>query len=150
MIRFGGPDKVSIRLLAEWPNGLLFSPGAADLTKEKIEEHFTNGSSVFHGGDLIEKYYVGRVRNYAHIGTLEQARIRKARVVATLPSACKVHDGRIIDVVNVASWIKWFRTLQPEEYAKRVFGKDYGFPPFGIGCDCRLEGVIPGVDDADV
>lgn len=144
MIRLGGPDKVSIRLLEEWPGGLLYRPGVEttrDFTRAKIEEHFTDGSSVFHDGDPFERYFVQRVRNYAHLGTLKQAMIRKAR------STGECHTARVIDVVDAASWLKWFKGLSQEEYAGQVFGKDFGFPPFDLICSCRMEGIIPGVEE---
>jgi hypothetical protein len=141
-ITFGGPDEASIRLLEGWPNGLFYRPDVCgDHTAELIEKHFTNGSSVFHDGDPFERYFVARVRNYAHVETMAQTEIRNARVVGDC------HDGKIIKVSDASSWVKWFRTLTPEEYGLRVFGKDYGFPPFSIECSCRMAGIVPGVEE---
>lgn len=140
-VRFGGPDKVSIRLLDEWPNGLFYRPDVeGDHTAALVEKHFTDGSSVLIDGDPFERYFVARVRNYAHIESLVQAGIWKAR------STGECHPVRAIGVADAARRIKWFRTLSAEEYRWGVFGKDYGFPPFDIDCRCGMEGIIPGVE----
>ena len=107
-IKLGGPDRVSIRLLNEWPGGLCFSPQIKNhtrkLTQFLIEQFFENGAGLFGrqssdrlqdlreaaGGSLddlddasihvIALYYVQRVRNYVHIQSLIEAGIEKARV----------------------------------------------------------------------
>ena len=42
--------------------------------------------------------------------------------------------------------LDWFRTLSHEEYMEKVYGRDWGFPPFHTLCRCRLSGVIEGID----
>lgn len=172
-IRLGGPDRVSMRLLEEWPNGLCLSPlikhPSQNLTDFLIKQYFENGAALFGressyeielvretvGGAFagldvpeitrIVQYYVQRTRNYAHIETLTQGMICKARIVGS-GDGCVGRDGQIVSIVDAMSWVKWFKTLSYEEYGYRVYGKDQIFPPFDLECTCRLEGVIPGVD----
>lgn len=142
--RLGGPDDVSIRLVKGWPHGLVYDPAippSHKQTADLIQEHFTDGSSVFRDGDNVAQYYFVRVKNYAHIETLAAARIRWAE------SSGECHPYRFIQVADALSWVKWFKTLTPKEYVRRVYGRDYGFPPFSILCRCWMAGLIDGVDD---
>lgn len=138
-----------------------------------IDTNFANGSSLFRGesdvdigefrkltnNDLADVsnadiqqifiYWFMRVRNYTHILSLLQAEIRKARVGSfgsNYASTCSKHTDSLINVVDAVSWVKWFNTLTQEDYIDRVFGKDFGFPPYNVECLCNLEGIIPGVD----
>lgn len=140
-ILLGGPDRASIMLIEKWPGGLVYKPGAGTAGRTKIAEHFENGSSVFIDGDDLERYFVQRVRNYAHVESLATAEIRHAVVSGDC------HDGYFVNVADAASRIKWFKKMNPEQYEKHVFGRDFGFPPFCIGCDCRMAGLIEGAED---
>ena len=167
--RLGGPDKVSIRSFQDWPNGICLSPLITEHTRELtdflIGQYFENGAALF-GRESAEEmemvraavgepfamlevreiyrfvqYYVLRVRNYAHLGTMSQAMIRHAIV----RGSC--HEEHFVTIADAVSWVKWFQKLSTAEYARRVFGKDFGFPPFDIDCRCRMEGLIEGTDD---
>lgn len=169
MIRFGGPDRAAIKLLHEWPNGLVFSPlivghQPLTLTDFLIELYFENGAALFgresdyememvrkavgasfanlDGREIyrIVQYYVQRVRNYSHIEVFTHNGDRRAE------STGECHPIRTFDIVDAASWVKWFKTLSHEEYVRRVYGKDYGFPPFDLDCRCRMDGIVPGAD----
>ena len=93
---------------------------------------------------LTLQYFVQRVRNYAHVETLFAAEIDYAHV---LGDGCSCRDrDRQIFIEAAKLNMDWFQTLTHWEFSEKVYGKDWGFPPFNIYCSCRMEGVIPGVD----
>lgn len=174
MVKFGGPDTVSIRLLASFENGLFISPylDSSDLKLQQflIDNYFTDGAALFGresrddlqafrkaarissfvNDDLIYEmiqYFVQRVRNYGHLETLFEAEIEEAIVLIedTNPRCTKYRNKRIF-VDGCKMNLDWFRTLSHDDYMNDVFGKDWGFPPFHMLCRCRLEGVIEGID----
>lgn len=136
-VRFGGPDRVSIRLLDNWPGGLYV--GDERSWEELRERCFRNGA--VQPRDPIESYFAARVRNYAHVESLHAAEIRHAVVDG------ECHAGLFVNVADAASWVKWFRGLTHHEYAARVFGRDFGFPPYSIECSCGMSGLIPGTPE---
>lgn len=142
-IRLGGPDHTSIRLLRSWPGGLFYRPDLPliDHTETQIERHFADGSSVFIDGDELEQYFVLRVKTYAHIELLRDAGILHAAVRG------ECHEGEFVTVADAVSWLKWFKGLTPQEYMQKVFARDYGFPPYGLGCRCYMDALIPGTDE---
>lgn len=172
MISFGGPDHASQRLIGSWPGGLFVAPGLkADpdiVQRFLIEQYFANGAALFGretseeiemfrsvaGCDLdddhisqIIHYYVCRIRNYAYLTAMASAEFRYARTVnLTAAARCEPHADRVVDVLDAVGQLKWFQVLEPVEYERLVYGRDFGFPPYGVDCLCRMEAVIPGVD----
>lgn len=174
MIRFGGPDKNSIAAAASFENGLFISPfvdsANAELQQFLIEQYFTNGAALFgressheldgvrRAADLpaafsderiyeIVQYFVQRVRNYAHLETLFEGEFDEAIVdVEDTDPRCTKYRDKKIRVEACRSNLDWFRTLSHEEYMEKVYGRDWGFPPFHTLCRCRLSGVIEGID----
>ena len=174
-IRLGGPDTASIRFLDRWPFGLFFAPGVDNsnpkITEFLVQQYFEQGAALFGretaesindvriacGGSLSEMsdegvhqlvhYYVARVRNYAHIATMDQAAIRTARVCGCAQSECFGREGRRLSIFEMVHRIAWMQTLSHAQYEKKVFGRNLGFPPFNLICQCRLEGVIAGLED---
>lgn len=170
-IRFGGPDRPSIKLLEGWPGGLYFSPLVERQTNVfnnwLRDELFGDGAVLFYpdehseviarfreitgiGPDVVSpveikrhvRYFLRRVRNYAHIETMVEGLISQARVVGDC------HDGhRNVNVIDAHLRIGWMKTLTLEDYRIYAYGADFGFPPFDLECVCLMEGVIAGIDD---
>jgi hypothetical protein len=73
---------------------------------------------------------VQRVRNWAHIGSLNQAEIELARVVATLDSRttdlCRELDGKLIRVGVAAEAVQRLSGLEPGEFAKELYESKIG------------------------
>lgn len=175
-IRFGGADTRSIKMLESFSRGFFISD-LVDNRDEKIHRflcktNFENGSSIFGNRSLEEmqdfrdtvsgaldnssdeevagiiQYYVQRIKNYAHIESLWQGRIKQARVVCVdVPrtGACEFYKGKIISVENAFNQIKIFQTLTPEKYSKEISSNNFEVPPFYHFCRCRIQGIIPGV-----
>ncbi|MEQ1643750.1 MAG: hypothetical protein ABL959_09930 [Pyrinomonadaceae bacterium] len=164
-VSLGGPDNASIRFLKQWPRGFFISP-LVDYFDENLQEfltkqYFQNGAALF-GGEtpdelqrirewargyldevsdrdvyLIAQYFVQRVRNYVHIRALSESRVAWAVAVGC-------HNGRRIDVEQSRGALRLIKRFSLLEYSEEVWGKDLGFPPFGIECVCRMEGIIAG------
>ena len=177
-ITLGGPDLASIRLLNGWPNGLCLSPLIEHHTEELnqflIKKYFENGAALFGRESSYEMemvrevvgepfanldlqvishivhYYVVRVRNYAHIESLMEGYIEKARVRPVdqlTPTTCLGHGGRLVNVTYAAGRIAWFKTLTHAQYGMGVYNKDYGFPPFDILCTCSVQAIFRLADN---
>lgn len=177
-IKFGGADTRSIKMLNSFPHGLFISEFVNN-RDEKIhrflcKNYLENGAALFGressdemndfrkvvGGALdnvsdedvsgIIQFYVQRLRNYGHIESFFQARIRQARIVcADIPrtDTCKFYEGKLISVEDAFNKLKWLQTLTPEEYGREISNNVFDIPPFYQFCRCRLEGIVPGVVD---
>ena len=177
-IKFGGADTHSIKMLNSFPHGLFINElinnrdekihrflcknylenGAALFGRESSDEmndfRKVVGSALDNVSDEniagIIQFYVQRLRNYGHIESLLQARIKQARIVCVdVPrtDVCKFYEGKTISVEDAFNKLKWFQTLTPEEYGREISNKVFDIPPFYQFCRCRLEGIIPGVFD---
>lgn len=73
---------------------------------------------------------VARTRNWAHIGTLSQAKIELAKLVATLDARttplCNFLDGKIVRVGVAQSAIERLGQLEPAEFALQLYGSPVG------------------------
>jgi hypothetical protein len=73
---------------------------------------------------------VQRVRNWAHIGSLSQAQIKLARIVATLDARtteiCRSLDGKLIRVGVAQAAIERLNKLEPGEFAKEMYESEVG------------------------
>ncbi len=173
-LRFGGPDRRSIEFLSEFDH-FYFSKfgGNTDRSLKRffIDRYFEDGAALFGResteeiedfrraageklGELndqqintIVRSAVQRVRNWAHIGSLSQAGIEKARVVATLDERtteiCRELDGKIIRVAPAQEAIEELIGLEPGEVAARLYesplGKAISRDPVGT-----IKGFIEG------
>lgn len=178
-IRFGGADTRSIKTLNSFPHGLFISE-LVDNRDPEIHAflrrtNFGNGSSIFGrrspeemqdfrdvcNGSLnnssdeevagIIQYYVQRIRNYGHIESMQQGRIKQARIVPIdIPrtKVCEFYEGKLISVEVAYNQVKHFQTLTPEQYYKEISTKEFEIPPFYRFCRCRFKAIIPGVDNS--
>ncbi|MGE3468652.1 MAG: hypothetical protein AB7J13_17170, partial [Pyrinomonadaceae bacterium] len=71
---------------------------------------------------------VARTRNWAHIGTMAQAEIEMARLVATLDARttplCEFLDGKLVRVGVAQSAIERLSKLKPAEFALELYGTE--------------------------
>lgn len=73
---------------------------------------------------------VARVRNWAHVGSLSQARIKLARIVATMDSRtteiCRGLNGKIIRVGTAQNAIERLNQLEPGDFALEMYESKIG------------------------
>jgi len=73
---------------------------------------------------------VQRTRNWAHIGTLNQAKIKLARLVATLDlktsALCEWLNGKIVKVGVAQGAIEKLNQLAPKEFALQLYESPLG------------------------
>jgi hypothetical protein len=155
-LQLGGPDRVSIRFIGELDH-FYFSKFANNtslpLRKFFAERFFGNGSLLFDeqsdawrefrdvaGERLKNLTYrqtktiietaVARVRNWAHISSLDQAEFELARLVATLDARttllCEELDGKLVRVGLAAKAIQRLNKLEPGEFAKELYESEIG------------------------
>ncbi len=71
---------------------------------------------------------VARIRNWAHIGTLDQAGIEYARLVATLDRRtsqfCLTIDGLLIRVGVAQDAVQRLNKLEPRDFARELYETD--------------------------
>lgn len=156
-LRFGGADVRSIEFIKNLDHFYFSKFGnntSESLRKFFVERYFENGAALFgrESSEELEEFRqaageklknltdrqtkvivqtaVQRVRNWAHVGSLSQARIAKARLVATLDSRtteiCKELDGKIIRVGVAQTTIERLNQLEPGEFAKELYESGIG------------------------
>lgn len=80
--------------------------------------------------NTIVQTSVQRVRNWAHIGSLEQAKIQLARIVATLDARtteiCRELDGKLIRVGVAHEAVQRLNELEPGEFAAELYESKIG------------------------
>jgi len=156
-LRLGGPDRVSIKFIGKLDH--FYFSKFADNTREPmrkffVEQYFENGAALFGretsdelaafrkaAGDrfknltnrqtlTVVQTAVARTRNWAHIGSLSQAEIELARLVATLDSRttplCEFLDGKIVRVGVAQDAIERLNTLPPAEFALQLYQSPVG------------------------
>lgn len=152
-LRLGGPDRVSIRFIGRLDH--FYFSKFADNTREPmrkffVKEYFENGAALFGretGEELaafrraagerfknltdrqtltVVQTAVQRTRNWAHIGSLAQAEIDIARIVATLDDRttplCEFLDGKLVKVGVAQAAIERLNQLEPAEFALQMYG----------------------------
>ncbi|MBK8810700.1 MAG: hypothetical protein IPN69_08205 [Acidobacteria bacterium] len=156
-LRLGGPDTRSIRFIGELDH-FYFSKFANNtsepLRKFFVQRYLENGAALFGretseelddfrraaGAKLenlsdrqiktIVQTATARIRNWAHIGSLDQARIKLARVVATLDSRtteiCRELDGKLIRVGVAHKTIQRLNRMEPGEFAAELYESPIG------------------------
>ena len=181
MMKFDGTDKRSLKELNSFLNGLFISElvnnSDVKIHQVLVQQNFCNGSSLFHGisdidcqefrevcnGTLdnvsdekihrIMMFYVQRIKNYAHIDSMQQAQIKWARITPSgVPRSgiCKEYEGQLVDIEKAFTEIERLKTITHEQYFKEISSKNFWFPPLYQGCRCSLEGLIPGIDNDDI
>lgn len=156
-LRLGGPDRVSIEFIQRLDHFYFSRFGgntSKPLRKFFVERYFENGAALF-GRETSEELQdfrdalgdkfknltdrqvktivqtaVQRVRNWAHIGTLDQAGFELARVVATLDSRttelCRELDGKLLRVGVAQKTIERLNQLEPGEFARELYESKIG------------------------
>lgn len=156
-LRLGGPDKVSIKFIEQLDH--FYFSKFADNTSEPlrkffVKQYFEDGAALF-GRESSEEMAAfraaageklknltdrqiativqtatQRIRNWAHIGTMDQARIQLARLVATLDkrtsNICLAIDGKLVRVGVAQTAIQRLNQLSPADFAKEVYESDLG------------------------
>lgn len=156
-LRLGGADTRSIKFVGELDH-FYFSKFANNTSQPLrnffIERYFKDGAALF-GRESTEELEdfrraageklknltdrqtkgivqtaVSRVRNWAHIGSLSQARIELARIVATLDSrttdVCRELNGKLIRVGVAQKTIERLNRLEPGEFAAELYESPIG------------------------
>jgi hypothetical protein len=156
-LQLGGPDSKSIKFIGELDH-FYFSKFANNtsepLRKFFVEQYFENGASLFgrESSDELAAFRsvagerfknltdrqtktivqtaVQRVRNWAHIGSLDQAGIEIARIVATLDARttelCRELDGKLVRVGVAAETIQRLNQLEPGDFALELYESPIG------------------------
>jgi hypothetical protein len=156
-IKLGGPDRKSIKFIEDLDH-FYFSKFANNtsepLRKFFTDRYFADGAALFGretseeladfrrvAGDrfknltdrqtkTIVQTAVQRVRNWAHIGSLAQAEIDIARIVATLDSRttelCRELDGKLIRVGVAQKAIERLNQLEPGDFALQLYESEIG------------------------
>ncbi len=156
-LQLGGPDRASIKFIGELDH--FYFSKFADNTRQPmrrffVERYFEDGAALF-GRETSEELQdfrdasgerfknltdrqtrtvvqtaVQRTRNWAHIGTLDQAEIELARIVATLDAKtsdlCEFLDGKIVRVGVAQEAIKRLAQLPPDEFEQELYKSDIG------------------------
>ncbi len=156
-LKLGGADTKSIKFIGELDH-FYFSKFANNTSKPMrnffVERYFKDGAALFGresseeladfraaAGEkfknltdrqtkVIVQTATQRVRNWAHIGSLSQARIKLARLVATLDSRttpiCKELNGKIIRVGVAQTAIERLNQLEPGDFAAELYESNIG------------------------
>jgi hypothetical protein len=156
-LRLGGPDSTSIKFIGELDH--FYFSKFANNTSEPLrnfftERYFKDGAALF-GRESTEELEdfrkaageklknltdrqtraivqtsVSRVRNWAHIGSLSQAKIKLARIVATLDARtteiCRELNGKIIRVGVAQKAIERLNRLEPGDFAAELYESAIG------------------------
>lgn len=156
-LKLGGADTRSIKFVGKLDH-FYFSKFANNtsepMRKFFVERYFKDGAALFgrESSDELAEFRksageklknltdrqtktivqtaVQRVRNWAHIGSLSQAELKLARIVATLDSRtteiCKELDGKIIRVGVAQSAVERLGKLEPGEFAAELYESAIG------------------------
>lgn len=156
-LKLGGPDRVSIKFIGRLDH--FYFSKFADNTREPmrkffVKQYFENGAALF-GRETSEEMAafrkasgerfknltdrqtltvvqtaVQRTRNWAHIGSMAQAEIELARLVATLDARttplCEFLDGKLVRVGVAQDAIERLAKLEPAEFALQLYGSPVG------------------------
>lgn len=151
-LRLGGPDTKSIKFVGELDH-FYFSKFANNTSEPMrnffVERYFKDGAALFgrESSDEMEDFRraagdklknltdrqtktivqtaTQRVRNWAHVGSLSQAKIKLAKIRATLDARttelCRELNGKIIRVGPAQEAIQRLNELEPGEFAAEVY-----------------------------
>lgn len=157
-LRFGGPDTRAVRFFSKLDHFYFstFVDNRRDELKAALrEQYLEKGAALFGRGtkeelddfrkaaggkldnlndfavETIVQSSVQRVRNYAHVNSLRQARIERAKIVAIVDGKCTTGicphlDGKFIDVGVAAEAVDRLTALEPGDYALELYKSDLG------------------------
>lgn len=157
-LRFGGPDTRAVRFFGKLDN--FYFSTFVDNQREEIktflrEEYLEKGAALFGRGtkeelddfrkaaggkldkmndfavETIVQSSVQRTRNYAHLNSLRQARIKLAKIRAIVDGRCTSNicptlDGKTLRVEVAAEAVDRLTELEPGDYAKELYKSDLG------------------------
>ena len=156
-LRFGGPDTRAVRFFNKLDN--FYFSTFVDNRREEIktflrDEYLEKGAALFGRGtkeelddfrkaaggkldnlndravDTIVVSSVQRVRNYAHINSLRQAKFKRGKIVAILDSRtseiCQHLNGKYINIGVAAETIDRLADLDPGDYAMELYKSELG------------------------
>lgn len=156
-LKLGGADRTSIDFIGRLDH--FYFSKFADNTREPmrkffVQAYFENGAALFGretsdeiaafrkaSGDrfknltdrqvlTVVQTAVQRTRNWAHIGSLHQAGIEIARLVATLDARttplCEFLNGKLVRVGGAQTAIERLNKLEPAEFALELYGSPVG------------------------
>lgn len=156
-LKLGGADTKSIKFIGDLDH-FYFSKFANNTSKPMrsffVERYFKDGAALF-GRETSEELAdfraaagekfknltdrqtktivqtaTQRVRNWAHIGSLSQAKIKLARIVATLDSrttdVCRELNGKLIRVGVAQTAIERLNQLEPGDFAAELYESAIG------------------------
>ena len=73
---------------------------------------------------------VQRIRNYAHINSLRQAKIKRGKIIAIIDERtseiCRALDGKYINVAVAAEAVDRLTALEPGDYALELYKSELG------------------------
>ncbi|MBS1793362.1 MAG: hypothetical protein JSS81_05880 [Acidobacteria bacterium] len=156
-LKLGGADNKSINFIDGLDHFYFskFAPNTSQpLRKFFVDRYFKDGAALFGresteeladfraaAGEKLKNFTdrqtktivqtsVSRVRNWAHIGSLSQAKIQLARIVATLDSRtteiCRELDGKLLRVGVAQTAIERLNQLEPGDFAAELYESPIG------------------------
>jgi len=156
-LKLGGADRTSIQFIGQLDH--FYFSKFADNTRESmrkyfVEAYFENGAALFGretsdeiaafrkaSGDrfknltdrqvlTVVQTAVQRTRNWAHIGSLHQAGIEIARLVAVLDARttplCEFLNGKLVRIGGAQEAIDRLNKLEPADFALELYGSPVG------------------------
>lgn len=176
-LRFGGPDTRAVDFFGRLDN--FYFSGYLDNSEKQIkqllrDEYLEKGAALFGRGsadsiadfrnvvsgrlskindaavDNIIVSSVQRIRNYAHINSLRQAKLELARIVATrdekTSDICKALDGKRLRVGVAATTVDRLVDLEPAKFAAEMYhsaaAREYASDPAAYVKDRVTDGVV--------
>lgn len=154
-VRLGGPDRISVKFIGELDH-FYFSRFGGNTNRSLkdflTERYLTDGAALFGressdemaefrkvAGDkfknltdrqtlTIVQTAVQRIRNWAHIGTLNEAEFEYATLRATIDDRtsmlCLSIDGKRFRVGVAQAAIERLNQLEPADFAEELYGSD--------------------------
>lgn len=176
-LRFGGPDTRAVEFFGRLDNFYFsrYLDNSEDTVKRFLrDEYLAKGATLFGRGssDAIEEFRsavagrlskindaavdnivvssVQRIRNFAHLNSLRQAKLELAKIVATrderTSDICKVLDGKLIRVGAAAATVDRLVDLEPEQFAEQMYhsaaAREFASDPAAYVKDRITDGVV--------
>ncbi|HEX8097604.1 MAG TPA: hypothetical protein VF507_06190 [Pyrinomonadaceae bacterium] len=157
-LRFGGPDARAVRFFGQLDNfyfSTFVDNSRAEIKDFLREQYLEKGAALFGRGtkeelddfrkaaggkldkitdfnvETIVQSSVQRVRNYAHVNSLRQARFKLARIRVIEDGRCTTNicptlDGKTFRVGAAGGAVDRLTQLDPGDYAKELYKSDLG------------------------
>jgi hypothetical protein len=156
--RFGGADTRAVTFFNKLDHFYFstFVDNRSDELKRFLEEQYLDkGAALFGRGtkeelddfrraaagkldnisdfnvETIVQSSVQRIRNYAHVNSLAQAKVEYAKIVAIIDGSCTTNicptlDGKLVRVGKAAEAVDRLTKLAPGDYALELYKNDLG------------------------